>query len=597
MGTKIKKSVIDAWQSDQNDESHQQRWVRLAQVLEKTCTGIWFNDLLRGRLEWDAQTRSIFSLDSNTEPTVELFWSRIHPDDLERTQQAIRSAITTNTLCEIDFRVVNPDGDGIRWIRLAAQGTYANDGLPVHFDGIIHDITPYKLAEQTLQSSHDRLETTVAENTEELTDIIDALRVEVAVREQAEANLLRLNRFYAVLIATSQAIIRAADQKSIFSEVCKIAVVQGGFTFASIGIRDKKSGKIHTNASSGVPYYLDEAQEPVRARRCRHLNPEIAYRVKNDILHDACECYKIHKNNDCKMLASACIALTLEGEMHGVITFYSGEKDFFDLKHVELLVQVGESVSFSMSKMAHETARREAEQALRESENKLVQQSHLAAMGEMINNIAHQWRQPLNILGMLVQQVPLIYDSGALNKEYLNSNMNKSMRLINHMSQTIDDFRDFYKPGKERVEFEIHKLIGRTISLVEDSFRNHHIEIGLLVSDQPSITGYPSEYSQALLNILMNARDVLLERRIDKARVMITVGSERDKSVVTVVDNAGGIAESIMGKIFEPYFSTKESNRGTGVGLFMSKRIIEENMSGKLTARNIEGGAEFRIEV
>jgi C4-dicarboxylate-specific signal transduction histidine kinase len=236
-------------------------------------------------------------------------------------------------------------------------------------------------------------------------------------------------------------------------------------------------------------------------------------------------------------------------------------------------------------------------QELRYKEQMLLQQNRLAAMGEMINNIAHQWRQPLNILGLSVQQMRMFYDNGLFSQEYLHESVNKSMDLINHMSRTIDDFRDFFKPDKEKSGFTIHDMVTRAISLVEDSFRNSHINIEIDVQANPSITGFPNEYSQVLLNILVNAKDVLLERRPDNAKVTVTLTEEGCRAVVIVADNAGGIAEEIIDKIFEPYFTTKGPNRGTGIGLFMSKIIIEKNMDGRLSVRNSAEGAEFRIEV
>ena len=269
--------------------------------------------------------------------------------------------------------------------------------------------------------------------------------------------------------------------------------------------------------------------------------------------------------------------------------------------HDELELRVRkrtEELAATVDTLREETLERlQAMEALREKEQLLLQQSRLAAMGEMINNIAHQWRQPLNVLGLLVQQVRLFYEMGSFSKEYLNESVNKSMGLINHMSQTIDDFRNFFKPQKEKVQFTIHEVVARTVSLVEDSFRNQQISIHTHASANPTIIGFPNEYSQVLLNILMNARDALLERQIIDAEVRITISKEGEKAVVTIADNAGGITEEIMSKIFEPYFTTKGPDKGTGVGLFMSKTIIEKNMNGRLTVRNTTEGAEFRIEV
>jgi len=269
--------------------------------------------------------------------------------------------------------------------------------------------------------------------------------------------------------------------------------------------------------------------------------------------------------------------------------------------HDELERRVAErtdELATALSSLRKETSERlHAMEALRKKEQLLLQQSRLAAMGEMINNIAHQWRQPLNVLGLLVQQLRLFYGTDQFSREFLDENVGKAMGLINHMSQTIDDFRNFFKPDKEKVEFPIHEVVARTLTLVDESFRNQQIRVEVQASANPVVSGYPNEYSQALLNILLNARDALLDKHPTDARVMVAIDMEEGRSVVTITDNAGGIAGDTMGKIFEPYFTTKGPDKGTGVGLFMSKVIIEKNMRGRLTARNILDGAEFRIEV
>jgi two-component system, chemotaxis family, CheB/CheR fusion protein len=135
------------------------------------------------------------------------------------------------------------------------------------------------------------------------------------------------------------------------------------------------------------------------------------------------------------------------------------------------------------------------------------------------------------------------------------------------------------------------------VALVEDGFRHQQIEIELETEADPVVVGFPNEYCQVLLNILMNARDALVERRPPEAKVVIGISEEEGRGVVTITDNAGGIAEEHLPKIFDPYFTTKGPDKGTGVGLFMSKAIIETNMGGRLSARNTGAGAEFRIEV
>ncbi len=233
---------------------------------------------------------------------------------------------------------------------------------------------------------------------------------------------------------------------------------------------------------------------------------------------------------------------------------------------------------------------------LREKEQMLLQQSRLAAMGEMINNIAHQWRQPLNRVGLNVQRLPYFYGTDKFNKEFLDMTVRDIMSQINHMSQTIDDFRNFFKPDKKKVDFNINAAIQQALSLIDDSFKSSCIEVITQITDDQFVFGYPNEFSQVLLNILQNARDAILECKIKNGFVSIFSSNENGKRVIIISDNAGGIPEDIIDKVFEPYFSTK-GIMGTGIGLNMSKNIIETNMGGRLTVRNIVGGAEFRIEV
>jgi C4-dicarboxylate-specific signal transduction histidine kinase len=248
--------------------------------------------------------------------------------------------------------------------------------------------------------------------------------------------------------------------------------------------------------------------------------------------------------------------------------------------------------------LREETAERlRAVEALREKDQMLLSQSRLAAMGEMVGNIAHQWRQPLNALGLTVQHLSLLYDLGKFDRHCLDDCVFQSMELIKHMSRTIDDFRNYFRPDKEKIEFKVQEAITDTLSLVDASFMSQQISIEVNAKDDPVIYGYRNEFSQVLLNILNNARDALAERDCADPMVKITICNEDGSAVVTIADNAGGIPEEIIGKVFDPFFTTKGPQGGTGVGLFMSKTIIEKNMGGRLSACNIANGAEFRIEV
>lgn len=234
---------------------------------------------------------------------------------------------------------------------------------------------------------------------------------------------------------------------------------------------------------------------------------------------------------------------------------------------------------------------------LRQKDQMLILQDRRAVMGEMINNISHQWRQPLNVLGLYLQGLPLAYDSAEFNKEFLEDSVDRSMQVIMHLSQTIDDFRNFFRTDKERVTFSVNQVIERALSLVKEGFLVQQVHIDLLTDGNPMINGFPNEYTQVLMNILLNARDDLVLHNVDDAMISIHAFSKGDSAVVTITDNSGGIDVGIIDKIFDPYFTTKGPDKGTGIGLFMSKTIIEKNMGGRLTVRNTGSGAEFRIVV
>ncbi|QWV93277.1 GAF domain-containing protein [Geomonas oryzisoli] len=251
---------------------------------------------------------------------------------------------------------------------------------------------------------------------------------------------------------------------------------------------------------------------------------------------------------------------------------------------------------------AHRDLQRESEERLRTAEQlrqmdqMLIQQGRLAAMGEMISNIAHQWRQPLNVLALLAQDLPMTYRLGEFDQDYLDEKVRKMMEAITQMSRTIDNFRNFFSPGTEKVRFRVLEAVQKTVSLVHASLRELSIDITVSSFADPMVEGYPGDYSQVLLNILINARDVFAARKVEHPTIRIEVGESDGHSVVTLVDNGGGIPAEIAEKIFDPYFTTK-GPQATGIGLYMAKMIIERNMGGSLTAGNVDGGARFRLLV
>jgi PAS domain S-box-containing protein len=236
-----------------------------------------------------------------------------------------------------------------------------------------------------------------------------------------------------------------------------------------------------------------------------------------------------------------------------------------------------------------------AVEELRGRDQMLIQQSRLAAMGEMLGNISHQWRQPLNVVGLLLQDLTRGYDRGRLDREMLEKNVGRARELIDHMSQTIDDFRNYLSPERAKGLFQVREVVEKAIALMGETLKDVRVEMAD-AGEPATVEGYRNEYAQVVMNILMNARDVFRERMVADPHLKLTISRSGERCILTIADNGGGIPEEIMDRIFDPYFTTKPPDRGTGIGLFMSRNIVENNMGGRLTVRNVGEGAEFRIE-
>jgi len=226
----------------------------------------------------------------------------------------------------------------------------------------------------------------------------------------------------------------------------------------------------------------------------------------------------------------------------------------------------------------------------------LMHQSRYAQMGEMFSMIAHQWRQPLNNLSIIIQGAFLKYKVGRFNDELMLKLSHDSKNQIMQMSQTIDDFRDFFKPNRDPKVFIVNASILHAMTLLKPIFEQELIIVETQLEDNVSIKGFSNELEQALINILNNAKDALIENNSNKKKIIsIVLKKEKDNVVISVEDNAGGIADNIIDNVFEPYFSTKKEKDGTGLGLYMSKNIIEEHCHGRLSVENSSRGAIFKI--
>jgi len=267
-----------------------------------------------------------------------------------------------------------------------------------------------------------------------------------------------------------------------------------------------------------------------------------------------------------------------------------------------------------------EKVKEEVDKNLRQDQI-IQQQKKLVDMGMMVSAIAHQWRQPLNALALCVQDVKDEYELGSLNEEYLTKYEENTMNLIAHMSKTIDDFRDFFMPDKNQTNFNVIHEITDLVRLLSVQISSNGIDLSFkcmcdngrnkcssysenseCVNHNNLIKGYPGEFKQVVINLIYNSVDSIVEmmeegKQLDRGKINVIVSCGHDSVNVIVSDNGSGINDDVRSHIFEPYFTTKREGKGTGIGLYMSKAIIESHMGGKIYAGEQETGACFVIEL
>ncbi len=238
-----------------------------------------------------------------------------------------------------------------------------------------------------------------------------------------------------------------------------------------------------------------------------------------------------------------------------------------------------------------------------DAEMQLMQAQKMAAVGEMLGAIAHQWRQPLNTLSTYISSLQAAYYNSMLSKEVIERVVTGAGDQIAFMSKTIDDFRNFFKPSKTKGPVDILKSVINAVKLMEAQMRHNTINLtvkNLTGAHSLIVFGYEGEFIHVLVNILANAKDAIIEN-VERSSgstsrsIDIIVSDSNDAAVIEIIDSGGGIPEHLLPKIFNPYYTTKGTSSGTGMGLYMSKMIVEKEMNGQLLAENTAGGARFKI--
>ena len=232
---------------------------------------------------------------------------------------------------------------------------------------------------------------------------------------------------------------------------------------------------------------------------------------------------------------------------------------------------------------------------IRKKESLMIHNNRLAQLGEMLGLIAHQWRQPLSAISATATGMEVKIELGNWDEKYIMESLQNIEKYVSHLSETIDDFTNFFKPTKKKVKTSLKQIIEKSLFISSSLLAKENVEVIKKIGDEKEILTYPNEVTQVLLNLIKNSVNALVSRGVPQKEIYIQSYQDDFESVIEIGDNAGGIDEKYLEKIFEPYFSTKNSSDSMGLGLYMSKFIIEESCGGKLLVENTKVGAKFKI--
>ncbi len=308
--------------------------------------------------------------------------------------------------------------------------------------------------------------------------------------------------------------------------------------------------------------------------------------------------FGIHSSNPLLLsIMNKLIADTPESDIQTVLSKWSRQKyvERKDYTAFAIALTVFAVIAL-ISTLFYIRVRRETLARLEAQSKMLQQQSKMAAMGEMLDAVAHQWKQPLNAMSMYIDLLKSDYNEGRVDQTYVDELYEGVNVQIDHMTTTLSEFRNFFRPGTAINTFNLGQLVRSVLLLVQDEFMKNNIDVNIDIDDQITLKGNANEFKHLILNIINNAKDAFNEQKIQLRRINISALQDGDRTTLTIQDNAGGIPDDVIEHIFEANVTTKAEGKGTGIGLYMSAQIVEK-MEGTITVTNTDDGACFTIKL
>jgi len=615
----------------------------LAEAQAIAHLGSWAYDLEKNEVYWSDEFARIHGLDC--QPTGLVFDSLlnyINPEDRKYIWEKVQATLQEGSPYDVEYRIVRSDGEE-RIVHARGKTIDGEDGRIIRFIGSTLDITERKRMEEELLLSH---------------FCINKAGIGIHQITLEDGKILCVNDSACRSLGYSSEELCAMSVFDIdpsltwekFSEIKRTVEISGSMTFETVYRRkDGTTFPVEKTANivefhgvlTGFTFVRDiterkRAEEAILESRAKYqaivdafdgliyissqdyrvefMNRSLIERTGYDAVGELC--YKVIHDRDsicpwcvndrvfegetvhCEMLSPKdkrwyYVVNVPIRHADGSMSKHSMIIDINDRKLFEEQLQRQKQLLEKLNSTLEERVREEVMKN-REKDIMLIQQNRQAALGEILDHIAHQWKQPLHIISLVTYQLKENRGQGS---GEVREAADKILGLVDHMSQTLNVFRDFYRPDKGKSVFLIKESIDRAISFIMPALQFESVKVEVDVDPKLSALGYPKEFAQVILNLVSNARDAFKERKAEKSGLIIKGFAEDNMAVVTVMDNAGGICEATIANIFDLNFTTKELSGGTGVGLYMSKNIIERDMGGILTARNVDDGTQFSIRL
>ena len=579
--------------------------------------GIWEFDLTTHVLNWSNEIFNIFEVDKNYfQPSYENFFKMVHPEDKESLEEIYQNSLKTKQKFKTIHRLLFEDGR-VKYVEQSGDSTFDENGTPLISRGTVQDITEVTLLKLKAQNEHDKLKA-ILENIPDLLWIKDANGTFITCNK----------RFEDFFGAKEKDIINKTDYDFVDKELADF--------FRENDIKAMNSNKPLSNfeevsfANDGHKEYLQTIKSKVidskgniigilgigrdltklRDKELKLLEQqnelESIFNTTKDalaIVDTQTNFIKVNKAycditgfSEEELLQTSCFALTDPNDIERVNLIMeeflqTGVIDNFEKVCIVKNKRINASISASwMPDKKHILLNMKDI-----TKNKLFEeQSKLAAMGEMIGNIAHQWRQPLSVITSISTGLKFKSEFDSLEGYDIVPEMDIITKQAQYLSKTIDDFRNFIKNEKDIKIFSLKNTLDKTLSILHPSMINNNITLITDLNDDMEIEGYENEIMQSFINIINNAKDAINENvKNDEKLIFIN----------TIKDNGGGIPQNVIHRIFEPYFTTKNKTIGTGIGLSMTYKILVERHNASIDVYNEEyiyhdktyKGACFRI--